>query len=174
MGIDLNNKKVHNLNAMGKLGNYVEVFPNFEYDFVPQRTVAEVGDYLHIQWAGSNANHNQNDGSQVDRNDKTVWDVMRKDRHNMVAINNMTSIYPDATQFDAIFGLDSDDSFKLALDGMYGGDNKYLQSSSSSFDLGLVKLQKHGKFRFMSSHNNRFGVRTQKGKVIVLATEDEK
>ncbi|WP_411025199.1 hypothetical protein, partial [Salmonella sp. s54836] len=33
-----------------------------EYDFVPNRLSASLGDYIHIQWTGSNTNPNNNDG----------------------------------------------------------------------------------------------------------------
>ena len=55
--ITTNNKKVCNLNTRGKIGNNVEVYPTFEYDFAPSRLVAQEGDYLHIQWSGSNTNN---------------------------------------------------------------------------------------------------------------------
>lgn len=165
--IKSNDRKIYNLNAMGKIGNYVEVYPNFEFDFVPQRLQAEVGDYLHIQWAGSNTNPYHNDGSQVNYKDDTIEIAKRKDRHNIVAINNMTSIFPDLDKIDSIFGFEAGDALKLATDGIHGGDNEYLQASGAAFDMGLMKLEKSGKWMFMSSHNNRFGVRTQKGKVIV-------
>lgn len=160
-------KKIRNLNVMGKIGNYVEVYPNVEYDFLPAKLEADQDDYLHVQWSGSNTNNYHNEASQVLPNDQTIEIARRIDRHNIVPIANMSSIFPDSNQVDSIFGFDQATSFKLATGGVYGNDNEYLQTSAPSFDLGLQKLNTADTWYYMSSHNNRFGVRTQKGKLIV-------
>ena len=163
-------RKIHNLNARGKIGNYNEVYPNVEYDYVPARTVANVGDYIHIQWSGSDTNNPANDGSQENRFGFTEYQAQRKDRHNIVAIENMSSMWPDFENVASIFGFDSETAYDLAFEGIRGGDNEYLQAGGAAFDLGLRQLETAGTWRFMSTHNNRFGVRTQKGKVIVNGT----
>jgi plastocyanin len=164
-----NNKKVYNLNARGKIGNNVEVYPAFEYDFAPSRLVAEEGDYLHIQWSGSNTNDLSNDHSQTEENGDTVRVLRGKDRHNMVAIDSMGAIRPtsDLEKLSSLLGLSAVDSMSLAFSGVHGGDNEYLQSSGAYFDLGVKKLEEQGKHMFMSAINNSHGMRTQKGKVIV-------
>jgi len=163
-------KRLINLNARGKIGNYVEVYPAFEFDFVPSRLLAKVGDWIHIQWSGSNTNEFHNDGSQVNAHFETENQSRKRDRHNLVEIDDMHSVRPSQELIDAasIFGLSKVDTEKLALDGVFGGDNEYLQAASAYFDLGPRKLTEEGKWVFMSTHNNRFGVRSQKGKVIVL------
>jgi len=160
-------KKVRNLNVMGKLGNYVEVYPNVEYDFLPAKLEMDQGDYLHIQWTGSNNNNWHNDASQVEPNGENINLARRIDRHNIVPISNMSSNFPADDQVDNIFGFDQATSFKLATGGVYGNDNEYLQSSAPQFDLGLQQLNYADTWYYMSSHNNRFGVRTQKGKLVV-------
>ena len=169
-----NNKKLYNLNARGKIGNNVEVYPAFEYDFVPSRLVANEGDYLHIQFSGSNTNDHGNDHSQVDSNGQTVRILRGKDRHNMVAIDRMDAIRPTAEreQLSSLLGLTARESMSLAFSGVKGGDNEYLQSAGAYFDLGPKKLTKKGKHMFMSTINSAHGVRIQKGKIIVNEPDD--
>lgn len=167
--ITLNNKKIYNLNARGKIGNNVEVYPAFEYDFAPSRLVAQLGDYIHIQWSGSNSNDRGNDHSQKTENFSTPRVLQGKDRHNMVAVDSMGAIRPtsDLQKLSSLIGMSAYDSMMLAFSGTRGGDNEYMQSAGAYFDLGIRKLTEAGKHIFMSSVNNAHGVRTQKGKVIV-------
>merc|ERR1712226_757933 len=164
-----NGAKLYNVNARGKIGNNVEVYPAFEYDFAPSRLVANTGDYVHIQWSGSNTNEYHNDHSQTDDRGETVAWLRGRDRHNMVAIDDMGAIRPssDLEKISSLLGLSAEDSLRLAFDGVTGGDNEYLQSAGAYFDLGVRKLTETGKHMFMSTVNNKFGVRTQKGKIIV-------
>lgn len=168
-----NNKTFYNINVMGKIGNNVEVYPAFEYDFVPSRILADEGDYIHIQWSGSNTNDLENDHSQTEANGNTVQVLRGLDRHNMVAIDSMSDIRPsaDPEKINSVIGLSAVDSMSLAFSGVIGGDNEYLQSAGPYFDLGIRKLTKEGRHYFMSSINNSHGTRTQKGKVIVGETE---
>ena len=172
----LNNKKLYNINARGKIGNNVEVYPAFEYDFVPSRVVANKGDYIHIQWSGSNSNDHNNDHSQTDSQGRTVPVLRGKDRYNMVAIDDMNAIRPtrDLEKLSSLLGLSALDAMKLAFSGVKGGDNEYLQSAGAYFDLGPRKLTEPGKHMFMSTNNNAHGVRNQKGKIVVLDESDDK
>ena len=131
--------------------------------------VANEGDYVHIQWSGSNTNDNWNDHSQRDQNGNPITVLRGKDRHNMVAIDSMDAIRPtsDLEKLSSLIGLSTEDSMKLAFSGLVGGDNEYLQSAGAYFDLGPRKLVKKGKHMFMSTINNAAGIRTQKGKIIV-------
>lgn len=160
-------KKIHNLNIIGRLGNYNEVFPNFPYMFLPQYTSAKLGDYLHIQWTGANNQNTGNDHSQVDYRLHREQEIEGKDRHNLIQIDSMGDMTPNVNNFDNIFGFGSDDAQSLAFSGIYGGENFVLQSAGSHFDLGLRKLETEGSWNFVNSQNNRFGVLAMKGRVDV-------
>merc|ERR1711976_761982 len=110
--------QLYNINARGKIGNNVEVYPAFEYDFVPSRLEANQGDFIHIQWSGSNTNDRGNDHSQVDENGNTVGWLQGKDRHNMVMIDDFGDVKPseDLEKLGEILGLSGDDLMKLAVE----------------------------------------------------------
>jgi hypothetical protein len=169
--VDANNRTVWNLNARGKIGNNVEVYPAFEYAFTPSRLVAKEGDYLHIQFSGSNTNDWWNDHSHSDANGDPIHVLRGKDRYNMVAIDSMDALRPstDTTKLNGLLGFDDITSMCMAFGGVHGGDNEYLQTAGAYVDNQIRKLTKVGKHMFFSSINTAHGVRTQKGKIIVEA-----
>jgi len=79
-------KKIYNVNTRGRRGNIVQAYPAVEYDFVPQELTVEQGDYLHIQWSGSDFNAPKNP------NNAEGWEY--SDRHNMVQIRDLNTQFP--------------------------------------------------------------------------------
>jgi hypothetical protein len=171
--IDANNFTVWNLNARGKIGNNVEVYPAFEYAFTPSRIVAKEGDYLHIQFSGSNTNDWWNDHSHTEPNGDPVHVIRGKDRYNMVSIDSMDSLRPstDISKLSRLLGFDEITSMCMQFGGVHGGDNEYLQTAGAYFDNEIRKLTVPGKHMFYSSINTKHGVRSHKGKIIVQDAE---
>merc|ERR1712232_122360 len=129
------------------------------------------GDYLHIQFSGSNTNDWGNDHSHMGSDGNPIQVIRGKDRYNMVPIDSMDALRPstDESQLHNFLGFDEITSMCMAFGGVHGGDNEYLQSAAAYFDGHIRKLTKVGKHMFYSSINTAHGVRSQKGKIIVEA-----
>jgi len=84
--------KIYNLNVRGKRGNIVQTFPATEYDFMPTRLQVKKGDYVHVQWTGSNTHKNGNpagDGQDGDAGEGKE----ATDRHNMCQLLDFSQNY---------------------------------------------------------------------------------
>ena len=85
--------KIYNLNVRGKRGNIVQTFPSVEYDFQPARLQVKQGDYIHVQWTGSNTHNNGDpagDGQAGDAGEGRGG----TDRHNMAQLLSFSENYP--------------------------------------------------------------------------------
>ena len=172
----LGTTSIINLNIRGRRGNIVEVYPSVEYDFVPNVVNAKRNDYLHIQWTGSDANQNGNSGNGRDGTD----------RNNLVIASSQGVHYPSnmaplTGPAPTAFTNDYSILAKLAYlnqNASYCDPNtadansvtncKKLNSASGYQNFGLVKMENIGTWNIMSTRNNAFSNREQKGTINVV------
>jgi hypothetical protein len=164
------NAPIYNLNVRGKRGNIVETFPATEYDFVPNNLVVNQGDYIHFQWTGADTNPNGNAGQGT----------AGTDRSNIVQTSSLNDNLP-LTQTEINNGNTLFDSADLRSQMAYLGQTNCktttnqndpqncatLNAAPAYFNAGAVRINKTGTFYYMSTRNNDFSNRTQKGKLVV-------
>jgi len=186
-----NDKRIFNVNVRGKRGNIVQVYPAVEYDFVPMNLeINQEEDLVHFQWTGSNTHNNNGQGDDGEGRGGT-------DRSNIVQISDRNDNYPllfdESNMFKGAKALyadgchpsaaeltDTDIMLQMATSGYVECErgckhNAYsrtmqdqLDNAPASFG-GLLLSMKAGSYNYMSSRNNNFSNRSQKGTLIVKA-----
>lgn len=180
------NAKIYNLNVRGKRGNIVQTYPAVEYDFVPTFLEVEQNDFIHFQWTGCDKNPANNQGEG--RN--------QYDRSNIVQIADMSKNYPlNDTEIESYKLLFKDDELRrrmamvdqvdcksleqLQIDKQNNPNNNnfnidqniqncmVLNAAPARFSGALVKMESPGHYFYMSTRNNNFSNRSQKGSVKV-------
>jgi hypothetical protein len=175
--------RIFNLNVRGKRGNIVQAYPAVEYDFAPEALFARVGDYIHFQWTGCDTNPAGNAGEGRDGTD----------RCNMVQLATLADSIPATDEWiDAntplfegkplryhMASLGQTDCYDYEkLKQIHGENNENaietddhncmkLNAAPAYFDGGLIRVNLTGEFHYMSSRNNNFSNRGQKGTIIV-------
>jgi len=175
--------RIFNLNVRGKRGNIVQTYPAVEYDFIPEALYVRRYDYIHFQWTGCDTNPQGNAGEGTDQTD----------RNNIVQIENIgankpatddwfdagnTPLFdtPELRYYMASLGQTNCLTYE-ELKAKHPNNNNAqetdvqncmkLNSASQYFDGGLIKMNVTGTFYYMSSRNNNFTNRGQKGAILV-------
>jgi len=187
----LGNGKMYNLNVRGKRGNIVQTFPSVEYDFIPNRLTITSNDMYHLQWTGSNTHNNGGNGGDGQAGDDGQGEG-GTDRNNFVALDNAGQNFPiplDKDEFDDInivkqstcyllngnqIGNWEDCAVTLATSG-YGRTtnddftdmSNQLNNAPASLIGGIIMKTNTGSYNYMSSRNNNFSNRGQKGWLVV-------
>jgi len=173
--------KIFNYNVRGKRGNIVQSYPAVEYDFVPNKLETKEGEYVHFQWTGSNYNAN-NGNNNAEGTDGT-------DRNNMVQVEDLGASMPlpfgeanffeDADTREGMAHVDQKDclSYEELMTKNNNNQNnveddtqncmKLNGAEEGYFNGGLLKMNNTGEYYFMSTRNNNFSNRGQKGTIVV-------
>jgi hypothetical protein len=173
-------QRIFNLNVRGKRGNIVQAYPAVEYDFIPQSFTGRANDLIHFQWTGCDTNPAGNAGEGT----------AQTDRSNMVQVAALGDMKPATDGWiDSHTPLFESKELRLYM-AMLGQTNcltyeqlkaknannqnaveadvqncMKLNAAPRYFDAGLVKMNKTGTFHYMSSRNNNFSNRTQRGQI---------
>lgn len=175
---------IHMVNVKGKRGNIVQTYPGCEYDFTPNDLKCKVGEYVHFQWSGSNTNPNNNAGQGRQGTDRSNIVALREglfDEPEPVSWGGQKVVgkygrsYPAYITNEkkgnekAFLGLSNEDLRVLAIQDNYhlGGELSELDDLGTYFDMAPRKCTEKGVFHYMSTRNNNFSNRSQKGKITI-------
>ena len=151
----------------------------------PNRLNVQNGDFIHFQWTGSNTNPRNNAGNGLDGTDRSNMVVQRSANFNdhYATTNPPTkgiwgNSYPSRVDDSIPFlGLSVADQTYLATlqqvagvlmpGAQFGGNMDQFDDAGTYFDLGARQVTQSGIYHYISTRNNAFSNRSQKGKIVV-------
>lgn len=181
---NLKNAYIHNLTVRGKRGNIAQVRNCVEYDFIPILLTVNKHDYIHFQWCGSDYNNNGNAGEGLDGTDRSNFIAIQSFSTNHVVPFNQTSKpLLDSADLQYLAWLGQQPQYCYTTEEMLttqansGNDPMSCHFLNGVRDANgfptayvsyIAQVQNTGVFKYISSRNNNFTNRSQKGQITVL------
>lgn len=171
---------IWNLNVRGKRGNIVQAYPAVEYDFTPSHLDVTLGDYVHFQWTGCDTNPAGSAGEGLTGSDRSNI-VQIRDRSYNIPLSEtdfkkykVTPMFDNQSTRDRMAHLMQQDCLSLEDLEAAGNEDQNPQNCfklnaapTPYFNGGLIRMNKTGTFYYMSTRNNNFTNRSQKGSLNV-------
>lgn len=185
-------EKIWNLNVRGKKGNIAQVRNCVEYDFTPNRLNLKKGDYIHYQWTGCNYNPAGNAGEGRNRLDRSNMCQIENWNDNFPLTLEEQDMFDDydtaalACLLNQTYCLteeetngDQDVRNCAKLNGVIqprfyddigtfpNGEADDNLENSGYFNIGALRQNRTGTYLYMSTRNQNFTNRSQKGMITV-------